>query len=90
MYGGYLILTILKQIIAYLIKQMLNIRPSLLSQTLFVKDGPLAFFDQTANLHKPMRKLMTFLNQHHSIYLVGLEKSGSFVEHAVQVSKKCC
>lgn len=31
---------------------------------------------------------MTFLNQHHSIYLVGLEKSGSFVEHAEQVSKK--
>lgn len=85
---GYLTTVVEQIIIVYLIKQMLNIRPSLLSQTLFVKDGPLAFFGQTANLHKPMRKLMTFLNQHHSIYLVGLEKSGSFVEHAVQASKK--
>lgn len=85
---GYLTTSVEQIIIVYLIKQMLNIRPSLLSQTLFVKDGPLAFFGQTANLHKPMRKLITFLNQHHSIYLVGLEKSGSFVEHAEQVSKK--
>ena len=85
---GYLTTAVEQIIIVYLIKQMLNIRPSLLSQTLFVKDGPLAFFGQTANLHKPMRKLMTFLNQNHSIYLVGLEKSGSFVEHAVQASKK--
>ena len=85
---GYLTTAVEQIIIVYLIKQMLNIRPGLLSQTLFVKDGPLAFFGQTANLHKPMRKLMTFLNQNHSIYLVGLEKSGSFVEHAVQVSKK--
>lgn len=85
---GYLTTAVEQIIIVYLIKQMLNIRPSLLSQTLFVKDGPLAFFGQTANLHKPMRKLMTFLNQNHSIYLVGLEKSGSFVEHAVQASEK--
>lgn len=85
---GYLTTSVEQIIIVYLIKQMLNIRPSLLSQTLFVKDGPLAFFGQTANLHKPMRKLITFLNKHHSIYLVGLEKSGSFVEHAEQVSKK--
>lgn len=85
---GYLTTTIEQIIIVYLIKQMLNIKPSLLSQTLFVKDGPLAFFGQTANLHKPMRKLITFLNQYHSIYLVGLEKSGAFVEHAVQVSQK--
>ena len=85
---GYLTTSIEQIIIVYLIKQMLNIKPSLLKQTLFVKDGPLAFFGQTANLHKPMRELMTYLNQHHAIYLVGLEKSGSFVEHAVQASKK--
>lgn len=85
---GYLTTSIEQIIIVYLIKQMLNIKPSLLTQTLFVKDGPLAFFGQTANLHKPMRELMTYLNQHHAIYLVGLEKSGSFVEHAVQASKK--
>ena len=85
---GYLTTTVEQIIIVYLIKQMLTIRPSLLEQTLFVKDGPLAFFGQTANLHKPMRQLMIFLNEHHAIYLVGLEKSGSFVEHAVQASKR--
>lgn len=85
---GYLTTAVEQIIIAYLIKQMLTIRPSILAQTLFVKDGPLAFFGQTANLHKPMRQLMINLNEHHAIYLVGLEKSGSFVEHAVQASKR--
>ena len=72
----------------YLIKQMLRIKRSLLDQTLFIKDGPLAFFGQTANLHDPMRRLITYLNNHYSIYMVGLEKSGAFVEHAAQVSEK--
>lgn len=85
---GYLSTTVEQIIAVFLIKQMLSIKPNLLSETLFIKDGPLAFFGQTANIHKPMRKLITFLNQQHSIYLVGLEKSGSFVEHAEQVSKK--
>lgn len=40
---GYLTTSIEQIIIVYLIKQMLNIKPSLLKQTLFVKDGPLAF-----------------------------------------------
>ena len=35
-----------------------------------------------------MRKLITYLNCKHNIYFIGLEKSGSFVEHAEQVSKK--
>jgi hypothetical protein len=85
---GYLATTIEQMVIVFLIKQMLTIKPSLLSETLFIKDGPLAFFGQTANMQKPMRRLVSFLNQHHAIYLVGLEKSGSFVEHAELVSKK--
>ncbi len=85
---GYLSTTVEQIIIVFLIKQMISIRPSLLSETLFIKDGPLAFYGQTANIHKPMRKLITYLNKFHSIYMVGLEKSGSFVEHAEQVSKK--
>ena len=85
---GYLSTAIEQIIMVYLIKLILDIKPSLLTQTLFIKDGPLAFFGQTANLHKPMRHLITFLNNHHAIYMIGLEKNGSFVEHAVQVSKK--
>lgn len=85
---GYLTTTVEQMLIVFLIKQMLSIKSTLLDQTLFVKDGPLAFFGQTANLHKPMRKLITYLNVHHHIYLVGLEKSGAFVEHAEQISEK--
>jgi hypothetical protein len=85
---GYLSTTIEQLIIVYLIQQILNIRPNLLKETIFIKDGPLAFFGQTANIHKPMRKLISFLNSKYAIYLVGLEKSGSFVEHASQVSQK--
>lgn len=36
----------------------------------------------------PQGTFLLFLNEHHAIYLVGLEKSGSFVEHAVQASKR--
>ncbi len=85
---GYLTTSIEQIIVAYLIKQILSIKPDLLSQTLFVKDGPLAFFGQTANIHKPMRKLMSYLNARYKIFLVGLEKSGPFVEHAAQISQK--
>lgn len=85
---GYLTTAVEQMLIVFLIKQMLSIKSALLKETLFVKDGPLAFFGQTANLHKPMRKLMTYLNTHHSIYLVGLEKSGVFVEHAEQISEQ--
>lgn len=85
---GYLSTAIEQIIMVYLIKLMLEIKPGLLKQTLFIKDGPLAFFGQTANLHKSMRSLITYLNKYHAIYMVGLEKSGAFVEHAAQVSKK--
>ena len=84
---GYLTTAVEQIIVVYLIKQMLSIKPKLLSETLFVKDGPLAFFGQTAKIHGPMRKLITYLNCKHNIYFIGLEKSGSFVEHAEQVSK---
>ena len=85
---GYLTTSVEQLLLVYLIKQMLSIKPGLLSQTLFIKDGPLAFFGQTANLHKPMRDLISFLYEKHNIYLVGLEKSGAFVEHAAQISWK--
>jgi len=85
---GYLTTTVEQLLLVYLIKQIISIKPSLLSQTLFIKDGPLAFFGQTANLHRPLRDLIAFLNANHRIYLVGLEKSGAFVEHAEQIFNK--
>src|SRR6266849_10856822 len=50
------------------------------------KDGPLAFFGQTANMHQPMRSLVKFLFERHDLYMAGLEKSGPFVEHADEIA----
>ena len=60
---------------------------SFLSQTLFIKDGPLAFFKMPVtnshNLHNLTRQLLNFLKeQGTTINLIGLEKSGLFVDHA--------
>lgn len=79
---GYCI-TLLEQIdLIHLIRNLLATKPNLLNETLFIKDGPLGFFGQTANLHEPMRDLTNFLFSKYNLFLVGLEKSGAFVEHA--------
>ncbi len=75
-------------IIAHLIRIILKTKPALLNEILFIKDGPLAFFGQTANMHKPMRNLVNYLFKEHNLYLAGLEKSGAFVEHADAISDK--
>ncbi|MBZ0284287.1 MAG: DNA double-strand break repair nuclease NurA [Anaerolineae bacterium] len=82
---GYVTTTVEQMILVYLIHLILKTKPSLLGQTLFVKDGPLAFFGQTANMHKPMRRLVNFLFDRHKLYMAGLEKSGAFVEHADEI-----
>lgn len=85
---GYVMTTIEQIILVHLIRLILKTKPSLLGQILFIKDGPLAFFGQTANMHGPMRKLVNYLLDHHALYLAGLEKSGSFVEHADEITGK--
>ena len=85
---GYLSTAIEHLLIVFLIKSMLETKPSLLKETMIIKDGPLAFFGLTANIHTPMRKLVEYLYNNYGIFLVGLEKSGSFVEHADSISNK--
>ena len=85
---GYVITTIEQLILVHLIRIVMNTKPALLEQILFIKDGPLAFFGQTANMHRPMRALVNFLVQKHNCYLVGLEKSGPCVEHADEIANK--
>ncbi len=85
---GYVTVLIEQIIIVYLIKAILETKPSILGETLFIKDGPLAFFGQTANMQKPLRYLTTFLSEKHNLFLAGLEKSGPFVEHADEIAKK--
>ena len=82
---GYVTRLIEQMILAHFIKTMLKIQPSLLSETLFIVDGPLSFAGQTANMHKPLRELCNYLRNKKALFLVGVEKSGAFVEHAQQV-----
>lgn len=85
---GYLTTLLEQVVLIHLIKIILKTKPALLKDILFIKDGPLAFFGQTANMHKPMRRLVNYLFSKHGLFLAGLEKSGSFVEHADEISKK--
>jgi hypothetical protein len=85
---GYLT-TLLEQIVlVHFIRSILQTKPALLGQTIFIKDGPLAFFGQTANMHKLFRHLMTYLQNKQQIFLVGIEKSGAFVEYATSIASK--
>lgn len=59
-----------------------------LNEVIFIKDGPLGFFGQTANMHEPMRELINHLQEELKLYLVGIEKSGPFVEHAQEIKEK--
>lgn len=83
---GYVVTTIEQILVVHFVKALLALKPSVLTQVIFIKDGPLAFFGQTANLHKPMRSLMKHLFAKHQFFMAGLEKSGSFVEHAAQIA----
>ncbi len=83
---GYLTTLVEQIILIHLIRLILKTKPSLLSEILFIKDGPLAFFGQTANMQRPMRKLANYLLENKDLFLAGLEKSGVFVEHADEIS----
>jgi len=85
---GYVSTTIEQIVLVHLIRLILMIKPPLLGHVLFVKDGPLAFFGQTANMHRPMRDFVNYLIENYNIYLAGLEKSGPFVEHADEIADR--
>ena len=84
---GY-VTTLIEQIImAHYIKYIYEHQPFKLKEILFIKDGPLAFFGQTANIHKLFRKMINFISQKYVLSIAGLEKNGSFVEHANEIIK---
>lgn len=84
----YLLSAIEQILLVSIIKKIYTKNPKKLSEFLFILDRPLAFFGQTANLHKPMRELISFLvNQELRPNIVGLEKTGAFVEHAKALQK---
>jgi hypothetical protein len=89
---SYLLTTLEQLVIVNIIRTLLSLRQSTLREVLLIKDGPLAFFGTAAPLHRPMRELMTFLADKDAgkplVCLVGLEKSGAFVEHAMLIEPK--
>lgn len=97
--AGYVMTTLEQVVVVHVIKALFDTKPALLSEVLFIKDGPLAFFGQTAPLSKPMRELAAFLghqpdpgSRHGAeislLNIAGLEKSGPFVEHAMQIADR--
>jgi hypothetical protein len=86
---SYLLTTLEQLVIVSIIRQLLELKPSVLREILLIKDGPLAFFGVVAPMYKPMRELMEYLSNQDNgkplICLIGLEKSGSFVEHAALI-----
>jgi hypothetical protein len=89
------VMSMLEQlVIVHLIFTILNMKGSLLRKILFIKDGPLAFFGLVAPLYKPMRELVEYLLSEPqgasgpTIRIVGLEKSGPFVEHASSIQAR--
>lgn len=84
---GYLSTSLEQFIMLACIRAIMASAPEQLKNTFFIKDGPLAFFGQTANMHKPMRSLVSHLQSKYAFLAVGIEKSGAFVEHAKQIGQ---
>jgi hypothetical protein len=85
---GYLRNLIEHFILIDTIKGIYKRKKKSLNDVFFIKDGPLGFFGQTANMHEPMRELINYLQQEVNIYIAGIEKSGPFVEHAQEIKEK--
>jgi hypothetical protein len=85
---AYLMNVIEHLIIIHLIRQFLRIDPNWLKKILFIKDGLISFVGQPARLHRPMKDLVNWLFDNYNILLVGLEKSGAFVDHAQEIQNK--
>ena len=82
---GYLTRLIEQLILVHFIRFILINQATFLDRFLFIADGPLSFSGQTANMNASMRNLCNFLKSDHNLFLVGLEKSGVFVEHAQEI-----
>jgi len=79
---GYVTRLIEQLIIVHFIRCIHRLKSDSLHEFLFIADGPLSFSAQTANMREPMRDLCNFFKKNSNLFLVGLEKSGAFVDHA--------
>ncbi len=92
---SYLLSALETLALVHVIHALWEMKPILLREFLFIKDGPLALFGQVFTLADPLRELANFLASYRDpsdqskvlplLNVVGLEKSGSFVEHAAHI-----
>lgn len=82
---GYITRLIEQLIIVHFIGFIYKHSPNSLKEFLFIADGPLSFSGQTANMHFLMRNFCNYIQEKSTLYLVGIEKSGPFVEHAREI-----
>lgn len=62
---------------------------SLVSETLFIKDGPLTLRSQYSKLVPPIRRLLAHAkSQGRPIHVIGQEKSGTFFDHLASISRQ--
>lgn len=85
---AYILSAVENLLIVHIIRMLLEIKPKFLNEFLIVKDGPLSFVGQTANMYKPMRALLNYISTESNINLIGIEKSGAFVDHAKEIADK--
>lgn len=85
---GYILSSVENLLLVHVIRMLLEIKPRFLNEFLLVKDGPLSFVGQTANMYKPMRALLNYTSKESNINLIGIEKSGAFVDHAKEIADK--
>jgi hypothetical protein len=85
---GHLLSAVEQLLLLHIIRLIHRQQPAALSRCAFLRDGPLAFFGQTANLHAPFRSALEWLRNSAQICLVGLEKSGAFVDHARHIAPR--
>jgi hypothetical protein len=61
---------------------------TLLSDTLFIKDGPLTLRGQYSKLVPPIRDFLQFAkDKGRPVYVVGQEKTGTFVDHLAAIAR---
>ena len=83
---GYLTRLVEQMILVHFVRLIYRYQKKLLNEFLFITDGPLSFSGPTANIHNSMRELCNWLKRDTNLFLVGLEKSGPFVDHAREIA----
>jgi hypothetical protein len=85
---GHLLSAVEQLLMLHIIRLIHEQLPGALSRCFFLRDGPLAFFGQTAKLHGPYRSALQWMRRNAEIYIAGLEKSGAFVDHAREIQER--